>query len=209
MNPAAPDTDELLRRSAQGDAQACDQLLARHRDRLRKMVAWFLDPRLATRVDPSDVVQEVLLEASRKLHEYLPAAPVPFYAWLRQLAQDHLIDLHRRHIQAQRRSVRREEPGLLALPDESLAELANRLVSSATSPTQRLLRQELRKQVRDALRQLPENDRQVLELRHLEQLSVADTAAVLGIGEGAVKSRHLRALQRLRDLLEPPGASSP
>jgi RNA polymerase sigma-70 factor, ECF subfamily len=196
-----PDTDELLRRTSQGNADARDQLLARHRTRLRKMVSYHLDRRLAARVDPSDVVQDVLIEATHKLADYMRDRPLPFYPWLRQIACDRLVELHRQHVQAQKRSVRREEPGALALPDESLAELAGRLVTSATSPTQRLLRKEIQERVRSALKRLSSRDREILELRHLEQLSVAETAAVLGLTQSGVKSRHLRALQRLQELL--------
>jgi RNA polymerase sigma-70 factor (ECF subfamily) len=205
MATLLPDTEELLRRAGRGDAAAREGLLARHRGRLRKMVAWRLDRRLAARVDPSDVVQEVLLEASGKLDRYLRERPLPFFAWLRVLAGEHLAALHRRHVRAQGRSVLREEPGVLDLPDESAAELAARLVDSSTSPTQRALRQELQQRVRRALDRLPERDREVLVLRNLEQLSVADTAQALGVSEGAAKVRHLRALERLRALLDGEG----
>jgi RNA polymerase sigma-70 factor (ECF subfamily) len=194
----------LIERVAGGDGAARQQLLARHRARLRRMVAVRLDRRLAARVDPSDVVQEVLAEAARRLPDYLRDRPLPFYPWLRQMALERLVELHRRHVQAQRRSVRREEAGLLALPDESAEELADRLVASASSPSQHLLQREARERVRAALGQLPAADRELLELRHLEQLSVAETAAVLSISTGAAKTRHLRALQRLRGLLEGP-----
>ena len=199
---AVPDTDELLNRTARGDPAARDELLVRHRQRLRQAVAYRLDRRLAARVDPSDVVQEVLAEASRRLPEYLRQRPLPFYPWLRQMALEQLVALHRRHVQAQRRSVRREEAGLPGLPDESAEELAGRLAASASSPSQRLVRREARERVRAALSRLAPADREVLELRHLEQLSVAETAAVLGVSPGAAKTRHLRALQRLRGLLE-------
>jgi RNA polymerase sigma-70 factor (ECF subfamily) len=201
MTTQQPDTEELLRQAENGDPGACAGLLARHRDRLRKMIAWRLDRRLAARVDPSDVVQEVLLEANGKMDRYLRERPLPFFPWLRALAAERLALLHRRHVRAQGRSVLREEPGVLNLPDESAAELAARLVTSSTSPTQRALRQEQRERVRQALGRLSERDREVLVLRNLEQLSVADTAEVLRISAGAVKLRHLRALERLRALL--------
>src|SRR5262245_11737749 len=127
--PTSPgsDTDELLDLAASGDSAARQRLLTKHRDRLRKMVAYHLDRRLAARVDPSDVVQEALAKAAVELSDYLMRRPVPFYPWLRQLAWDRLIDLHRKHVIADRRSVRREEPGLFELPDESAVELASRL----------------------------------------------------------------------------------
>jgi RNA polymerase sigma-70 factor, ECF subfamily len=202
MTTEQPDTEELLRQAEHGDLGARDGLLARHRDRLRKMIAWRIDRRLAARVDPSDVVQEVFLEASGKMDRYLRERPLPFFPWLRALAGEHLVALHRRHVRARGRSVLREEPGVLDLPDESVAELAARLVTSSTSPTQRALRKELRERVRQALGRLSERDREVLVLRNLEQLSVADTAAVLAISAGAVKVRHLRALERLRVFLD-------
>jgi len=198
---AKPDTEDLLGQASAGDAAARSELLARHRQRLRNVIAWRLDRRLAARIDPSDVVQEVLAEADGKLGRYLRERPLPFYPWLRELACERLRTLHRRHVQAAKRSVRREEPDVFALPDESLADLAARLASSGSSPSRQVLREEQRLRVQDALTHLPERDREVLVLRHLEQLSVADTAAVLEITPGAVKTRHVRALERLRRLL--------
>jgi RNA polymerase sigma-70 factor (ECF subfamily) len=200
-SPPGFDTEQLLDRMARGDAGARQQLLARHRARLRKMVALHLDRRLAARVDPSDVVQEALADADGKLSDYARRRPLPFYPWLRQIAWDRLIELHRRHVRAGKRSVTREDPDVLRLPDESAARLAARLADLGSSPSERVLRQELRDRVRQALGRLSAGDREVLVLRHLEQLSTAEAAAVLGIGERAFKSRQLRALQRLRGLL--------
>jgi RNA polymerase sigma-70 factor (ECF subfamily) len=198
---AQPDTDELLEQVSRGDDQAREALLGRHRARLHRMVEVHLDRRLAARVDPSDVVQESLAAADRKLSDYLKKRPLPFYPWLRQLALERLAKLRHRHLGTKKRSLSREEPGILALPDESALELAGRLLDVQSSPVEKLLREELRARVRAALEQLPEIDRSVLVLRYLEQLSHADAAAVLGISEGAVKVRHVRALERLRTLL--------
>src|SRR5580704_12004322 len=131
MTTQQPDTEELLRQAEHGDPDAREGLLARHRDRLRRMIAWRIDRRLATRIDPSDVVQEVLLEASGKMEGYLREQPLPFFPWLRSLAGEQLATLHRRHIRTRGRSILREERGLLNLPDESVAELADRLVTSS------------------------------------------------------------------------------
>jgi RNA polymerase sigma-70 factor, ECF subfamily len=198
---------ELIERAGRGDAPARQQLLNGYRDRLRRMVEVRLDRRLAPRVDPSDVVQETLITAAGLLSDYLRDAPMPFYPWLRRLAWERLVDLHRHHLGARCRSVAREavdEPGL---PDESCLLLVERLVANGTSPSRRLIRQELRDRVREALDRLPTSDREVLVLRHLEGLSTAEAAAVLGLGEGAVKSRLMRALVRLREALDEEGLS--
>jgi len=195
-----PDTEHLLDAAACGDDLARGQLLERHRPRLRRMIAFRLDRRLAARVDPSDVVQETLAEAAAKLDDYLRQRPLPFYPWLRRLAQEQLADVCRRHLRAGRRSVTREEPA--GLPDESVLELAERLLDAGSGPSARLRRVERQALVRQALDRLPEGDREVLVLRYLEQLSTAEAAAVLEIGESAVKMRLLRALQRLRDVLK-------
>jgi RNA polymerase sigma-70 factor (ECF subfamily) len=198
-----PDTDHLLESVRQGDPAAREHVLARHRDRLRKMVAFHMDRRLSTRFDPSDVVQEALAEADRRLDEYVRRPPLPFYPWLRQIAWDRLIELRRRHSRAAKRTVSREEPDFFDLPDDSAVLLAGRLCDLGSSPSQHVLRVELRAQVQAALALLPARQREILVLRHLEQLSTSEIASVLGIGVRAVKSRHLRALQRLRGLLGP------
>jgi RNA polymerase sigma-70 factor (ECF subfamily) len=200
------DTDDLLRRAAAGDAAARERLLVRHRDRLLQVVGFRLDRRLAARVDPSDVVQEAMADAARKLPDYLRRRPLPFYPWLRQLALERLVEMHRLHIQAQKRSVTREEVQSLPLTDDSTLQLADRLMAAGGTPIGKLLRAELCQRVQDALARLNPRDREVLVLRHLEQLSTRDVAAVLKVGEGAVKTRHLRALRRFRSLLAREGA---
>jgi RNA polymerase sigma-70 factor (ECF subfamily) len=195
-----PDSEQLLDAAAHGDADARGRLLERHRDRLRRMIAVRLDRRLAARVDPSDVVQDTLADAAARLDGYLRERPLPFYPWLRRLAEERLADAHRAHVRAGRRSVVREERA--GLPAESALELAERLVAVSDGPSAGLRRQEQRARVRAALNALSDRDREVLVLRHLEHLSTAEAAEVLGITEGAVRVRLLRALQRLRDILK-------
>ena len=199
MTRAQPDTEELLDRAGEGDDAARQQLLLRHRHRLRQMIAVRMDRRLAARVDPSDLVQEALMDAHQKLSDYIRKRPLPFYPWLRRLAWERLVQLHRRHLHAGRRSVLREEQP--ALPDESAAELANRLGNQTSSPSGRAVKEELGDRLRSALAKLGERDREVLVLRYLEQLPTADIAAVLGISPGAVRVRHTRALTRLHAML--------
>jgi RNA polymerase sigma-70 factor (ECF subfamily) len=195
-------TDELLALAAGGDRAARNELLALHRGRLRQMVALRMDRRLAARVDPSDVVQEALTEANRTMNDYLRERPLPFYAWLRRLAWERLVALSRRHIRAGKRSVTREQRWSPPVSEGSAAVLASRLAADGTNPSGRMLREELQVRVRHALDQLDEHDREVLLLRYVEQLSTEETAGVLTISEGAVKSRLLRALVRLRDRLD-------
>lgn len=197
--PPDSDTGHLLDRSAAGDAVARNKLLHRHRERLLRMITVRLDGRLAARLDPSDIVQDALADANAKLDSYLRDRPLPFYPWLRQIAWERLVHLHRRHIRAQRRSVVREEG--ISLSDRSAADLAQRLFASGSSPSRQALQRELMSRVRSALDALPEIDREVLVLRILEQLSVAETAQVLEISAGAVKMRYLRGLARLRAAL--------
>lgn len=198
MPHSEPDTEELLDRAERGDPSAVRSLLGRHRDRLRRMVALRMDVRLAARFDPSDVVQEALADGFQKLPEYLRTRPIPFYPWLRQIAWERMVDLHRRHLRS-RRSIEREAEWPVST--RSVAVLADRLVATGTSPSRRLERDELQVRVRLALEQLPSGDKEILLMRHVEQLRGSEIAAALGINERAAKSRLRRALERLQLVL--------
>jgi RNA polymerase sigma-70 factor (ECF subfamily) len=192
------DTDQLLDRVAQGDSSAAATLLTHYRKRLHRMVSLRIDPRLAARLDPSDVVQEALAEAHRRLPKYARERPIPFYPWLRRIAWERLIRLHRQHIDAGRHSVLREDS--LGLSDDSERLLADRLAATST-PSDQAVRSEIRHRVRQAIGQLPEVDREVIVLKHLEELSFLEAAAVLEISMSAVYSRYYRAIQKLHRLL--------
>lgn len=190
------DASELLQQARRGDMAAAERLLEHHRRRLREMVALRLDPRLLTRVDPSDVVQDTLIIAYKRLPDYLRGSAIAFYPWLRSLAWQRLVDLHCQHIRAQKRSVSREEP--LQIADESAIRLADNLAASGTGVLRALVGAEVVSRVRAALGQLASGDREILLLRHLEQLKIVECAAVLAISETAAKKRYLRALERLQ-----------
>ncbi len=199
MVPQDADTEALLDKARGGSQSAVEQLLARHRDRLRQMVAVRIDDRLSARIDPSDVVQETLSVAYKRLSSYLREPAITFYPWLRQIAWNSLVDLHRHHVLAERRSVSREEPWQLS--DASADRLAGRFVAAGTGPMKRLLRDEARARVRATLERLAPAHREILTLRYLEQLGGAECAAVLGISHKAANQRHLRAIRRLHRLL--------
>jgi RNA polymerase sigma-70 factor (ECF subfamily) len=203
MNTRSDDTSGLVRKAVAGDGAAIEELFARHRSQLTRMIAVRLDPRLKGRLDPSDIVQDVLVEASQKMATELAGKPVEFYPWLRGLAWDRLCRLHRHHVTAQKRSVAREEA--LAPPaevdDESVLKLAECIAASGGGPGSQVMHEELRRRVREALTRLPAKDREIIVLRFLEQLSTKDAADVLGISLTAAKSRQLRAIARLQDFL--------
>ena len=193
---------ELLRRAADGDRDALSEALSVHRDRLKRMVRLRLDRRLQGRVDESDVVQDALLDASRRLSEYVVDPAVPFFLWLRHITGRKLVDIHRRHLGADKRDAALEISLHGASPAASSASLAARLVGRLTSPSQAATRAELQLRVREALETLDPVDREVLALRHYEQLSNVEVAAVLGIGKSTASSRYLRALKKVKDLLD-------
>ena len=196
------DTDQLLQSAVSGNQDAADVLLQRHRQRLRTLVRTRLDSRLAGRVDPSDVVQDVLLAAHRRLDDYLREQPISFYAWLRQIALNRLTDLYRRHVLAAKRTLDREESPPSEMNDESVALLAERLVPSQSTPSEYLMRDELKQHVASALQRISADQREVIVMRHLEELSLKEIAAILDIPVGSVMSRHFRGLKALRRLLD-------
>ena len=195
-------TQNLLVEAKRGDRVAVNRLLERHRSSLRKLIHLRLDRKLAGRVDASDVVQDVLMEASTRLPDYLDDPRIPFHLWLRQLAQDRMIDMHRRHRGAQRRSLDREQS--LAAPqfaDQSGFDLMGQLADHELTPAAASIRKELETRFLIALERLDEEDRDILLMRHFEQLGNGEVAEALGMSAAAAGMRHLRALRKLRAVL--------
>ena len=202
MWPDSHETQQLLRDAGDGSPDAVNQLMNRHRDALRQMVRLRLDRALAQRIDASDVVQDVLLEASRRLDDYIRNPAMPFHLWLRQLAKDRMIDMHRRHRTAKRRSVDAERP--LAAPqyaDCSSMDLAAQLKDHELTPAAANIRRELEARFLAAIEQLDEQDRELILMRHYEHLGNSEVAETLGISQPAAGMRYLRALRRLRTIL--------
>jgi RNA polymerase sigma-70 factor (ECF subfamily) len=203
MTDSGTTTDDLLRRAKAGDAAALGALFAHYRDRLRTMVRLRLDRRVAGRLDASDVLQEAYLDVARRFPEYAAAPAVPFYVWLRALTGQRLIDLHRQHLGAQMRDAGQEVSLYRgALPQASSASLAQQLLAGLTSPTQAAIRVEMQLQLQEALNSMDPIDREVVVLRHFEELNNVETAAVLGIEPSAASKRHLRAIRRLKAILD-------
>lgn len=210
MTHDSSETQKMLERAAQGDSSALSALLARHRERLRRMVALRMDQRLQGRIDASDVIQEAYLEAWTRLAEYLRTPTMPFFLWLRLLTAQRLVTLHRKHLGVQMRDPSMEislyQEGL---PGTSSAALAAQLLGQDTRPSEAAIRAEMKVRLQEALNSMDPLDREVLALRHFEQLSRAEIAHLLQIREAAVSKRYLRALKRLKDLLSSmPGGSA-
>jgi RNA polymerase sigma-70 factor (ECF subfamily) len=202
MTADADGTSDLIRRARDADTQALGELLARHRERLRLMVRLRLDRRLQGRIDPSDVLQEACIEACARFAEYARNPDMPFYLWLRFLTAQKLLVLHRRHLGTQARDAGREvslHDG--AFPEASSAALAAQLVGHRTTPSEAAMRAEMQIRLQEALNSMDPIDREVLTLRHFEQLSNAEAARVLGLRESAASQRYARALLRLKDIV--------
>ena len=202
MDKDRADSADLLAQARGGNRRALDSLLNRHRERLRRMVEVRLDTRLQARLDASDVVQEAYVEVAGRLEDYLRDPTLPFFLWLRLVVGERLMKLHRHHLGTQMRDAGREVSLYRgALPAASSAALAARLLGRHTSPTQAILRAERILRLQEALNTLDPIDREVLSLRHFEELTAAETARVLGIEESAAAKRYFRALKRLREVL--------
>jgi RNA polymerase sigma-70 factor (ECF subfamily) len=201
MNGSDTTSELLLAQARSGNACAREELFSQQRERLKRMVAGRLDQRLAARVDASDIVQEALCDAAQKLDVYLRDRPLPFYPWLYQLARERVSQTHRRHFNSVRDPRLEQTLGTEPSPD-SVALFVKELVDTAPTPSGHLARDEANERVREALKALAMKDREILMMRHLDGLSFADIAAILGQSQSAVKMRHLRALERLRQQLD-------
>jgi RNA polymerase sigma-70 factor (ECF subfamily) len=192
----------LLQRAAEGDEQAVQALFARHRDRLKRMIHLRLSRRVQGRVDDSDVLQETFLDVARRLHEYMANPKLPFYLWLRHMAELKLTEVHRRHLGTHLRDADREvtlHRG--GLPEADSVSLAAQLLGQLTTPSQAAIKAETRLLVQEALNSMDALDREVLALKHFEQLSISEMAEVLGMSKAGAGSRYLRAIKRLKELL--------
>jgi RNA polymerase sigma-70 factor (ECF subfamily) len=208
------ESHDLVRRLRAGETAAAAELFERCRERLRRMVRLRLDRRLQGRLDPSDVLQEAFLDAQKKAPEFAQKPDLPAYLWLRLITAERLLVLHRQHLGAKMRDAGQEvslhRGGLPAATSHSLASL---LLGRLTSPSAAAIRAERQLRLQEALNAMDPTDREVLALRHFEELSNAEVAAVLGLTKTAASNRYVRALRRLKEALSAlpgidPGASA-
>jgi RNA polymerase sigma-70 factor (ECF subfamily) len=199
--PDTPKGDDEIARLLRGDDQVVGELFVQYRERLERMLDYRLDRRLYGRVDPSDVLQETYIEVARRIHEYRAAPSVSFFVWLRQITFQTLLTIHRRHL-GQKRNAGQDVS--LHTNDHRAAapfSLADQLLTSLTSPSQVAIRNEHYWQLRDAIDRMDPTDREVLSLRHFEQLDNSEVAQTLGLSKTAASNRYVRALKRLRGVV--------
>jgi RNA polymerase sigma-70 factor (ECF subfamily) len=202
MWPDQQDTEQLLAAAREGDSSAVNQLLDRHRGAIRQMIDLRMDQMIKRRVDASDIVQEVMIEANRRLAEFLKNPVMPFHLWLRQMAKDRLIDAHRRHRGAGRRSLDREQPLVTVAGSESSVDLIAQIRDSELTPAAAATWRELQSRFQQACEQLDDLDQEIVLLRHFEHLSNSEAAAVLQLSPQAASMRYLRAMRRLRQFMD-------
>ena len=195
--------DGLLEQAQTGDEAAMAELFDRYRKRLRQMVRLRLDRRLQGRVDSSDVLQDAYLDARKKLPTYSAKGDLPFFLWLRLVVGQKLTDLHRHHLGTQMRDATRDVSIYRGpMPEATSFALAAQLMGKVTTPSDAAIRAESKLQIQDALNAMDAIDREVLTLRHFEMLSNAETAQVLDLSHAAASNRYVRALKRMKQILE-------
>jgi RNA polymerase sigma-70 factor (ECF subfamily) len=201
--PAPSEIDELLRRAGDGDERAVTELFDRYRKRLRQMIRLRLDRRLQGRVDPSDVLQDAYIDLTEQLPSYFARPEMPFFLWLRLVAGQRLMRVHRLHLGAAMRDAGREVSLYKgALPQASSVSLAAQLLGRFTSASQAAVRAERQLQLQAAINGMEEIDREIIALRHFEELSNGEVAEILGLSKAAASNRYIRAMVRLQAILE-------
>lgn len=192
----------LIQRASSRDVAAVGALIDRYRERLRRFVELRVDDRIRGRVDPSDVVQDACIECTQRLPEYYQLDQMPFYVWLRLITAQKLALAHRHHLQVETRDAAREVPlQEWQLPDASSALLAAQHLGRSATPSQAALRAEQQRRLQTVLDALRPADREIIMLRHFEQLSNLETAKLLGVSETTASTRHVRAIDRFRAAL--------
>ena len=194
--------EQLVDRVIHGDREALAMLFDHHRQRLWRIINFRLDSRLVGRVDADDILQESYLNAEKRIEHFLHDSPDGFFIWLRLIVNQTMIDVHRRHLGAQVRDASRERASAGGWSSESTSfSLSHRLLGHLTSPSYAALRAELSQQLNLALESMGDLDREVLALRHFEELTNSETAKVLDLSEQAASLRYVRALSRLKKVL--------
>ncbi len=195
-------TTDLLGRLRQGSHEALAELFSHHRERLRRIVHFRLDYRLKGRISDSDVLQDTYISAAKRMQHYLDKPEMPFFVWLRLLVNQQLVDVHRQHLQAEMRDARKEVSlNAGGRSQHTSLAIAAHIAAQGTSPSKVFEQAERIAKLEQALGDMNEIDREVIALRHFEELTSAETAEVLGIEKSAASKRYVRAIKRLQEIV--------
>lgn len=195
------DSAEFVNRLKKGDTGGLADAFDFHRNRLQRMLMFRMDPRLRGRVDEDDILQEAFMNAEKRLQHYLNQRSMSLFVWIRLITEQTLIDVHRRHLGTKMRSAGREKSPGGGLRNSSSQTLSQQFLAGLTSPSQAAIREETAHQLHEALEQMSEIDREVLALRHFEELTNSEVAEILEITPKAASIRYVRALTRLKGVL--------
>ena len=193
--------DSLVDQARNGDQNALANLFEANRDRLERMVRLRMNERVRPRVAVSDVLQEAYVDLAQQLGNYAKDPKLPFFLWLRRITGLRLAKVHRAHLGQEMRDVNKERCLNAGVPDASSVFMANQLAGRFTSVSQKAIRNENETRMQLAIEQLPETDREILAMRHVEQLTNSEIAIVLKIGASAATNRYVRAIRKLRDAI--------
>ena len=196
------ETCDLIRRASDGDQAALDQLFSQHHDRLQRMIRLRLDRRIQGRLDSADILQEAYIDVFRNLPRYVESPSTSFFIWLRNIVGLKLAEIHRRHLGTDKRDASRDVSIYRgALPTVNSGSLAAQLLGQLTSPSQTAMKTEMRLRLQEVLDCMDDIDREVIALRHFEQLDSQEVADVLEMSKSGASSRYIRAMQRLKEEL--------
>ena len=194
--------DDLIEKARNGDAVAVAQLFGKYRRRLLAMVEVRMDRRLRSRVDPSDVLQEAFIDLTKRMDRYSQIDDLPFYLWLRMIVGQRLQDFHRKHLLAAKRDVRQEVNFQRRVPAAASESLAMSLLGRYTSVAGKAIQQERKAKLQEVLNDMTDIDREIIVLRHFEEMTNSEAALALGLSKSAAGNRYVRALLRLKEALK-------
>lgn len=194
------ETKTLIEQACAGDDSVVAELFERYRERLKRLVTLRMHPQMRSRLDASDVLQEAYIELARRLPKYAEEREIPFFVWLRMIATDSLKQLQRKHLRAEKRTAYREvDLASMPLNDASILNLASQLAGQFTSVDRNLIKEEVQRKLMDALDRMEVNDREIVAMRHFEELSTQEIAELVGLTRSGVLKRYTRAIERLQE----------
>lgn len=201
MSTQEQDENDLIQKAQNGDLEALAQVFEINRERLKRMIRMRMSERVRPRVAVSDVLQEAYVDLAQQLGNYAKDPKLPFFLWMRRVTGLRLAKVHREHLGQQIRDVNRERRLDVAIPDASAVYMANQLSGHFTSVSEKAMRNENELRMQAAIEQVSETDREILAMRHVEQLTNSEIAVLLEISESAATNRYVRAIRKLKDAM--------